>query len=115
EVPGKIVHRSCVMTTARPHHRTTATVTVRLRDVGVMFRGGVSTREVLVRVISSIGDQSLRRQRFAPVVCGTVRLTAPTFCARVEIEHVLPRELLEGTGAELLIGCVLRVHHGVDI
>src|SRR6202043_1081482 len=44
-----------------------------------------------------------------------VGLAAPAFRARVEIERVLPREVLERAGAEVLVRLTLRVHHRLDV
>src|SRR5450631_2816867 len=42
-------------------------------------------------------------------------LTTPTFRAGVEVEHVLPAEVLEGDRAEVLVGLTLRVHDRFDV
>ena len=42
-------------------------------------------------------------------------LTPAALGARVEVEHVLPAEVLERHRAEVLVGLVLRVHDGLDV
>ena len=44
-----------------------------------------------------------------------MRLAAPAFRAGVQIEHVLPREVLECACSKVLIRLILGIHHGVDV
>ena len=105
-----------MMVAARPHDGASIGVGRSVVcNVRVVPGCGVSACEVLVGEVTQIGDERFRRERLARVVCGAVGLTAAAFRARVEVEHVLPGELVERTGAEVLVCLVLRVHHGLDV
>src|SRR5580704_2152902 len=114
-MPGQIMHGIRVMVTTGPHHRAVAvsTLAAKRSDVRIVLRRAVTTGEGLIREVSQVGDQRLGRKWLARVVRGAMRLTTTAFGARVQIEGVLPREVLERAGAEVLIRLVLRVHHRV--
>src|SRR5579862_8609613 len=105
-MPGEIVRVARVMVAGRPHH---GAVVARRRDVGIVPGGCIPTREVFVGEVTEVRDQRLRRKGFTRVVRGAVRLATPALRARVEVERVLPREVLERAGSEVLVRLALRV------
>ena len=51
-------------------------------------------------VVAQVGDQQLRAQRQSRCIGRACRLAAAAFGARIEIEHILPSELLDRTNAD---------------
>ena len=89
--------------------------TVPRLGVGSVPSGAVAALELLEGGVAQVGDQCLGGEHLAGEVGGTVRLAPAALGAAVEVEHVLPREMLEGRRAKVLIALVGSRHHGVDV